>query len=52
MGVLFHALGTRLTLLLYSMSSAVLLVTLLLYIRFSKYVHGYEKLPQDSEMVE
>jgi hypothetical protein len=31
------------------MSSAVLLVTLLLYIRFSKYEHDYEKLPQDSD---
>ncbi len=50
MGVLFHALGTRLTLLLYSISTAVLLVTLLLYIRFSKYEHDYEKLAQDSDI--
>jgi hypothetical protein len=48
MGVLFHALGTQMTLRIYSMSSATLLIILLLYIRFSKYDHDYQKLAQDS----
>ena len=49
MGVLFHSLGTQVTLLLYSTSSAALLVILLLYVYFSKYGHGYQKLAQDSD---
>ena len=49
MGVLFHALGTQVTLLLYSTSSAAVLVILLLYIHFSKYDHSYQKLAQDSD---
>ena len=49
MGILFHALGTQLTLLVYSISSAMVLVLLLLYIRFSTSVHDYEKVAQDSE---
>ena len=49
MGVLFHTLGTQVTLLIYSTSSAALLVILLLYVHFSKYDHGYQKLAQDSE---
>lgn len=47
MGVLFGALGTRMTLLIYSITSGVILVFLLLYIRFSKHVKDYEKLSQD-----
>ena len=46
MGALFHVLGTQVTLLLYSTSCAALLVILLLYIWFSKYDHGYQKLAQ------
>ena len=52
MGILFHALGTQLTLLVYSISSAMVLVFLLLYIRFSTSVHDYEKVAQDSETLE
>ncbi len=49
MGVLFHILGTQLALLLYSLSSVVVLVILLLYIRFSTSVHDYNKVAQDSD---
>ena len=49
MGVLFHALGTQLTLTIYSMTTAALLVSLLLYIRFSEYDHNYKKLAQDDD---
>ena len=49
MGVLFHALGTQLTLLIYSISTAVLLVSLLLYIHFFQYDHDYKKLAQDDD---
>jgi predicted MFS family arabinose efflux permease len=49
MGVLFHALGTQLTFLLYSTSCAAVLITVLLYICFFKYDHGYQKLPQGSD---
>jgi predicted MFS family arabinose efflux permease len=49
MGVLFHALGTQLTLLLYSTSCAAVLVTVLFYICFAKYEDNrYQKLTQDS----
>ncbi|CAB4027667.1 Hypothetical predicted protein [Paramuricea clavata] len=50
MGVLFHTLGTRLTLLIYSISYAVVLVMLVLYIRFSTSLHKYEKVAQDSDV--
>ena len=49
MGVLFHALGTTLTFRIYSISSAVLLIVLLVYIPFSKYEHPYQKLAQDGD---
>ncbi|CAB4024741.1 Hypothetical predicted protein [Paramuricea clavata] len=49
LGVLFSALGIRTTLLIYSLNSGVILVILLLYIRFSKRVDDYEKLPQDTD---
>jgi predicted MFS family arabinose efflux permease len=49
LGVLFNALGTRTTLLIYSMNSGVILVILLLYLRFSKRSDDYEKLPQDTD---
>ena len=49
LGVLFHVLGTRLTLLIYSISSVVMLTVLLLYICFSKRVHDYERLAQESD---
>jgi predicted MFS family arabinose efflux permease len=49
LGVLFNALGTRTTLLIYSMNSGVILVILLLYLRFSKRADDYEKLPQDTD---
>ena len=48
-GLLFHMLGTKLAFLIYSMSSAVLLITLPLYIRLSKYGHRYQKLAQDTD---
>ena len=48
-GVLFHVLGTQLTLLIYSISSVVMLTALSLYIRFSKRVHDYEKLAQEND---
>ena len=50
MGVLFHTLGTQLTLLIYSISSAAVLVMLVLYIRFSTSLHKYEKVAQDSDV--
>jgi predicted MFS family arabinose efflux permease len=46
LGVLFSALGTQTTLLIYSLNSGVILVILLLYIRLSKRVDDYEKLRQ------
>jgi hypothetical protein len=49
LGVLFSAVGTQTTLLIYSLNSGIILVILLLYIRFSKRVDGYEQLPQDTE---
>ena len=49
LGVLFNALGTQTTLLIYSMNSGVILVILLLYIRFSKREDSYEKLPRDTD---
>ena len=49
MGVLFHALGTRMTLIIYSMITAALLVSLLLYIRFLQHDHNYKKLAQDDD---
>ena len=49
MGVLFHVLGTQLTFRIYSISTAVLLIILLLYVHFSKYDHPYQKLEQDSD---
>jgi hypothetical protein len=49
MGVLFHTLGTQLTLLIYSISSAAVLVMLVLYIRFSTSLHKYEKVAQDTD---
>jgi hypothetical protein len=50
MGVLFHTLGTQLTLLIYSISSAAVLVMLVLYIRFSTSLHKYEKVAQDRDV--
>ncbi|CAB4024782.1 Hypothetical predicted protein [Paramuricea clavata] len=50
MGILFHILGTQLTLLIYSISSTVVLLILLLYIRFSTSLHKYEKVAQDSDV--
>ena len=49
LGVLFHVLGTRLTLLIYSTSSVVMLTVLLLYICFSKRAHDYERLAQEND---
>lgn len=47
MGVLFGTLGTRMTLLVYSIMSGLILAILLLYICFSNHVSDYEKLTQE-----
>ena len=49
MGILFNAFGTQTTLLIYSVTSGLILVILFLYIHFSKHVDDYEKVCQDSD---
>ncbi|XP_028411799.1 major facilitator superfamily domain-containing protein 6-like [Dendronephthya gigantea] len=47
-GVLFNALGTRITLMIFSLSSFLIFIALLLYIIFSKHVEDdYEELSQE-----
>ena len=47
LGVLFHVMGTRYTLMTYAGMTAVMLIVLLSYIKYSKQVKEYEKLPVD-----
>ena len=49
MGSLFYAIGTQKTLFIYSISAAVMLTILHLYVRHSKNATYYEKLQQYSE---
>ena len=49
MGALFHALGTQLSLLVYSISTAALLVFLLLYTNILDNDRDYKKLAQDDD---
>ncbi len=49
LGVLFHAIGTRNTLILYAGMTAIMLALLISYIKFSTHVNEYEKLPVDSD---
>jgi predicted MFS family arabinose efflux permease len=49
LGVLFHALGTQVTLLIYSISTAALLISLLLYTQFSKHDRDYKELAQHDD---
>ena len=46
-GILFHEIGTRGTLIVSATVSGMLLVILLIYLRVSKHVHKYDKLPPD-----
>ena len=46
MGSLFYEIGTRKTLFIYSISAAVMLTILQLYVRHSKKATDYEKLKQ------
>ena len=48
LGVLFHMIGTRNTLMAYSGMTAVMLILFLVYIKYSKRVEEYEKLPAES----
>ncbi|CAB4015943.1 Hypothetical predicted protein [Paramuricea clavata] len=48
-GLLFHAIGVRSTLLLYAGMTAIMLAIFLCYLKFSKHVNEYEKLPVDSD---
>ncbi|XP_028414378.1 uncharacterized protein LOC114537529 [Dendronephthya gigantea] len=49
MGVLFDDLGTRMTLLIYSLTTCLVLFLFVFHIYFSKHVHGYEKLKQTTD---
>jgi predicted MFS family arabinose efflux permease len=48
-GLLFHAIGVRSTLTLYAGMTAIMLAIFLCYLKFSKHVNEYEKLPVDSD---
>ena len=48
-GILFHAIGTRSTLIIFASISGLMLAALLIYLRISEYAHQYEKLPSDDE---
>ena len=48
-GILFQAMGTRSTLLIFGSISGVMLATLLIYLKISENVREYEKLPSDNE---
>ena len=48
-GLLFHAIGVRSTLILYAGMTAIMLAIFLCYLKFSKHVNEYEKLPVDSD---
>ena len=49
MGTLFNAVGTQKTLVIFSVTSATMFTILFSYVRFSKRVKHYEKLPQNCE---
>jgi hypothetical protein len=49
MGLLFQAIGTRRTLILYAGMTGLVLAILICHIKFSKHVSEYEKLPVDSD---
>ena len=48
-GVLFHAIGTRSTLIIFASISGVMLSALLIYLRASDDAHEYENLSRDNE---
>ena len=48
-GILFHAIGTGNTLLIYAGMTSVILLVFLLYTNFSKKVNQYERLPKDRD---
>ena len=48
-GILFQAVGTRITLIIYAVMTAILLAVLLCYLKLSKDVSDYEKLPVDGD---
>ena len=47
-GILFHAIGTRWTLIIFASLSGVMLSVLSIYVRISDKAHEYEKLARDS----
>ena len=47
-GILFHAIGTRWTLIIFASLSGVMLSALLIYVRISDDAHEYEKLACNS----
>ena len=49
MGLLFHAIRSKTTLICYSITSAVILVGFLAYKYFAQSLDVYEKHPQDSD---
>ena len=49
LGILFHAIGTRNTLLIYAGMTSLVLLVFLLYIKFSENVNEYERLPSDKD---
>ena len=48
-GILFHAIGTRWTLIIFASLSGFMLSALSIYVRISDDAHEYEKLARDSE---
>ena len=48
-GILFQAIGTRSTLLIFGFISGVMLATLLIYLKISENAHEYDKLLSDNE---
>ena len=48
-GILFQAIGTRYTLLIFGSISGVMLAALLIYLKISENAHEYEKLLSDNE---
>ena len=49
LGLLFHAIRSKKTILCYSITSALIFVAFLVYIYFAQSLDVYEKLPQDSD---
>ena len=48
-GILFHAIGTQSTLIIFASVCGVMLSALSIYVRISDGAHEYEKLTGDSE---